>query len=62
MGLSSKYLSNKAWERYKNIIKNFMDKDAGRQVITWKRHIDQIGAFGEDDGNQYLDVQLEALC
>lgn len=39
-----------------------MDKDAGRQVITWKRHIDQIGAFGEDDGNQYLDVQLEALC
>ena len=53
MGLSSKYLSNKAWERYKNIIKNFTDKDAGRQVITWKRHIDQIGAFG---------VQLEALC
>lgn len=36
MGLSSKYLSNKAWERYKNTIKNFMDKDAGRQVITWK--------------------------
>ena len=62
MCISSKYLSNKAWERYKNIIKNFMDKDAGRQVITWKRHIDQIGAFGEDDGNQYMDVQLEALC
>lgn len=62
MNLTSKFLSNKAWDKYKNIIKDFMDNDAGRQVVTWMRHIDQIVAFGEDGGDQYLPVQLEALC
>ena len=62
MNLTSKFLSNKAWDKYKKIIKDFMDNDAGRQVVTWMRHIDQIGAFGEDVGDQYLPVQLEALC
>lgn len=62
MNLTSKFLSNKAWNKYKKIIKDFIDKDAGRQVVTWMRHIDQIGAFGEDWGDQYLPVQLEALC
>lgn len=62
MNLTSKFLSNKAWNKYKKIIKDFIDKDAGRQVVTWMRHIDQIGAFGEDVGDQYLPVQLEALC
>lgn len=62
MNLTSKFLSNKAWNKYKKIIKDFIDKDAGRQVVTWMRHIDQIGAFGEDVGDQYLPVQLEAIC
>lgn len=62
MELTSKFVSNKAWATYKNIIKNFMDHDAGRQSITWMRHIDQIGAFGEDGGDQYTPVQIEALC
>lgn len=62
MNLTSKFLSNKAWNKYKKIIKDFIDKDAGRQVVTWMRHIDQIGAFGEDVGDQYLPIQLEALC
>ena len=62
MNLTSKFLSNKAWNKYRKIIKDFIDKDAGRQVVTWMRHIDQIGAFGEDVGDQYLPVQLEALC
>ena len=62
MNLTSKFLSNKSWNKYKKIIKDFIDKDAGRQVVTWMRHIDQIGAFGEDGGDQYLPVQLEALC
>lgn len=62
MNLTSKFLSNKAWDKYKKIIKDFMDNDAGRQVVTWMRHIDQIVAFGEDGGDQYLPVQLEALC
>ena len=62
MNLTSKFLSNKAWNKYKKIIKDFMDKDAGRQVVTWMRHIDKIEAFGEDVGDQYLPVQLEALC
>lgn len=62
MNLTSKFLSNKAWAKYKKIIKDFMDNDAGRQVVTWMKHIDQIGPFGEDNENRYIPIQLEALC
>lgn len=60
--LISKYVSNKAWARYKKIVRNFMDIDAGRQPIIWLRHINQMLAFAEDSTPQFTAIPMEALC
>ena len=60
--LTSKYVSNKAWARYKKIVRNFMDIDAGRQQIIWLRHVDQMLAFAEDSTPQFTAIPMEALC
>ena len=60
--LTSKYVSNKAWERYKKIIQKFLDFDAGRQVIYWMKHVDQMLAFAEDSTPQFISIPIEALC
>ena len=62
MGLSTKYISNKAWDKYKRVVQDFMDIDAGRQVIHWYRHVDMQLPFGEDLGDIYIDNEIEALC
>ena len=62
MGLSTKYISNKAWDKYKRVVQDFMDIDAGRQVIYWYRHVDMQLPFGEDLGDIYIDNEIEALC
>lgn len=60
--LTSKFVSNKAWERYKKIIQDFLDLDAGRQTIHWMRHVDQMLAFAEDSTPKFIDIPIEALC
>lgn len=60
--LTSKFVSNKAWERYKRIVQKFLDFDAGRQVIYWMKHVDQQLAFAEDSTPQFIGIQIEALC
>ena len=60
--LTSKYISNKAWNRYKKIVQNFLDFDAGRQPVHWLKHIDQQLAFAEDSTPQFVDIPMEALC
>lgn len=62
MGLSAKFISNRAWETYKKIIKNFLDIDSGRQPIHWLKHINQLNLYGEDIGDKYFDIKLEGLC
>lgn len=62
MGLSAKFISNRAWETYKKIIKNFIDIDSGRQPIHWLKHINQLNLYGEDIGDKYFDIKLEGLC
>ena len=62
MGLSAKFISNRAWETYKKIIKNFLDIDSGRQPIHWLKHINQLNPYGEDIGDKYFDIKLEGLC
>ena len=62
MGLSAKFISNRAWETYKKIIKNFLDIDSGRQPIHWLKHINQLNPYGEDLGDKYFDINLEGLC
>lgn len=50
-----------SWEKYKNIINDFIDQDAGRQPFLWLRKINQPLLFGEDSGVLYSPVQLEGL-
>lgn len=50
-----------AWAKYKSIIQNFLDQDAGLQDITWARHIDQILSHGEDVTPQYTLIPIKAL-
>lgn len=56
------HVLNKSWDRYKKIITSFLDVDAGRQSITWAKHINQMLSHGEDSTPQYIPIEIEALC
>ena len=60
--IPSKFVSNKAWDKYKKIITNFLDMDAGRQTITWAKAVDQLLSHGEDNTPKYYNIPIEALC
>lgn len=49
------------WTRYKNIINDFIDIDAGKQPFLWLRKIEQPLAYGEDVGTVYIPIQLDGL-
>lgn len=55
-------VSNRAWDRYKRIVKNFLSQDAGRQSIIWAKHINQNLTHGEDVIPFYERIEIEALC
>lgn len=55
------FVPDKVWDTYKRIVNDFIDNDAGKQQILWKRYIDQPLPFGEDSGKKYMDVSLEVL-
>lgn len=57
-----KFLSDKVWSRYKKIVGDFLDNDAGRQKIIWASYIDQMLPFGEDSKPSYDIRAIEALC
>lgn len=57
-----KYVSNKVWNKYKNIVSKFLDNDAGRQKIIWAHYPNQLIPFGEDSKPNYLLRVIEALC
>lgn len=54
-------ISNKVWDHYKNIINDFIDTDTGKQKIIWKKYIDIPLQYGEDSGQDYIDIPLEVL-
>ena len=54
-------VSTKEWDKYKSIINDFIDEDAGKQPFVWLRKINQPLAYGEDSGIRYLPVILEGL-
>lgn len=58
----SQYIPNKSWDRYKNIIQNFLDIDAGKQKIIWAKNVDQLLSHGEDSTPQYFKKGIEVLC
>lgn len=49
------------WDRYKKIINDFMDVDAGKQPFLWLNKINQPLPFGEDLGTVYTPYYLEGL-
>lgn len=51
----------KEWDKYKSIINDFIDEDAGKQPFVWLRKLNQPLAYGEDGGIRYLPVILEGL-
>lgn len=55
------YVPDKVWERYKKIINEFIDTDAGKQKFIWLKKIPQISSFGEDSGIYYIPITLEGL-
>jgi len=55
------YVKDAAWNRYKTIINNFIDTDAGKQPFVWLHKIDQMPAYGEDRPVAYIPVILEGL-
>ena len=56
-----KRLSNLDWNRYKKIVNDFIDQDAGKQPFMWLRKFEQIMPFGEDVGIKYEPISLEGL-
>lgn len=50
-----------AWDKYKSIINDFIDCDAGKQPFLWLRKIPQLSAFGEDTLSGYIPVKLNGL-
>lgn len=54
-------MSDAAWDKYKTIVSDFIDVDAGREPIIWKRFNNQPTEFGEDTNRSFLDVTLEVL-
>lgn len=59
--LTSKFIKNKHWNRYKKIITDFLNTDAGRQPIVWARYINNFLPMGEDLGAKYQRVDIEGL-
>lgn len=55
-------ISDNVWARYGSIITEFIDNDAGKQTIIWKRAITQPQLFGEDNkGKFYPDLEIDVL-
>ena len=55
-------VKNRSWDRYKKIITDFLDWDAGRQTITWAKNVNQLLSHAEDSIPKYYNIQIEALC
>lgn len=55
-------VKNHSWNRYKKIITDFLDLDAGRQTITWAKHVNQYLNHAEDGSPRYYNIPIEALC
>lgn len=54
-------LTDKSWDRYKRIVNDFVDEDAGKQPLLWLKRFDQILSFGEDSTDGYTPIELDVL-
>jgi hypothetical protein len=49
------------WQKYKQIISDFMDSDASRKPIQYLKRIALPNLFGEDSGDTYIEKELLVL-
>ena len=49
------------WEKYSNIIEDFIDIDAGKQPFLWLKKLNLMSQFGEDSSPQYTPIKLYGL-
>lgn len=49
------------WDKYKEIVQDFIDEDAGKQPFRWLKKIELMSAFGEDSSPRYNAIPLEGL-
>ena len=54
-------ISTTGWERYKKIVRDFIDMDSGRQPFLWLRKIEQPLPYGEDSGTVYTQEILYCI-
>lgn len=57
----SKYVPKAEWEKYQQILEDFIEQDAGTQIFKWLRYVNVPLPFGEDQGEIYLPIELEGL-
>ena len=55
-----RYLTDKDWMNYKNVLNDFFNNDIGLQPIIWLKHQDIPPEFGEDV-NSYIKVEINGL-
>ena len=48
-----KRITKGVWDRYKAIVNDFVEVDAGKQPLILLKRFDQILSYGEDTGNNY---------
>lgn len=56
-----KRITKGVWDRYKAIVNDFVEVDAGKQPLIWLKRFDQILSYGEDTGNNYEPYFLDGL-
>lgn len=49
------------WDKYRQIIEDFIDEDAGKQPFLWLKKINLMSSFGEDSSPGYKPIQLNGL-
>lgn len=49
------------WDKYRQIIEDFIDEDAGKQPFLWLKKINLMSSFGEDSSPGYEPIQLNGL-
>lgn len=57
-----KRIPNIKWDQYRKIISDFVEEDAGKKMITWRRYREVPTLFGEDQRVEpFNDIQIEVL-
>lgn len=56
-----KRITNGVWDRYKAIVNDFVEVDAGKQPLIWLKRFDHMLSYGEDTGNNYEPYLLDGL-